>query len=54
MLKIRNEFDMASLTSHIGTKADLASVDKNFSTQEGKIATLDKNIVAIASDFETF
>ena len=54
MNKIRNEFDMSSLNKIIDAKANMESVNISFSSQEGKIATLDKNIVAIASDFETF
>ena len=54
MNKIRNEFDMTTLNSFISTKADQNTVNTSFQSQEIKIATLDKNIVAIATDFETF
>ena len=54
MNKIRNEFDMNSLSKFIGGKADQKAVTTSFKDQEFKIMTLDKNIVAIASDFETF
>ena len=52
--KMRNEFDMSSLNKIIALKASVELVDTNFYTQEEKITTLDKNIIAIATDFETF
>ena len=51
---MRNEFDMSSLNKIIALKASVELVDTNFYTQEEKITTLDKNIIAIATDFETF
>ena len=54
MINIRNEFDMTELKKWIDTKANKDSVNGDFQNHEIKIGTLDKNIVAIATDFETF
>ena len=54
MINIRNEFDMTELKKFIDTKANKDNVQGDFQNHEFKIGTLDKNIVAIASDFETF
>ena len=54
MVTIRNEFDMGNLRKFIDTKANKDVIANDFSNHEFKISTLDKNIVAIASDFETF
>ena len=54
MIAIRNEFDMTELKKFIDTKANKENVSSDFQNHEFKIGTLDKNIVAIASDFETF
>ena len=54
MISIRNEFDMSELKKFIDTKANKENVTNDFQNHEFKISTLDKNIVAIASDFETF
>ena len=54
LLSIRTEFDMTSLRKLLDTKATKAQVENDFSNHEFKISTLDKNIVAIAQDFETF
>lgn len=54
MINIRNEFDMTELKKFIDTKANKENVQGDFQNHEFKIGTLDKNIVAIASDFETF
>ena len=54
MINIRNEFDMTELKKWIDTKANKDSVNGDFQNHEFKIGTLDKNIVAIATDFETF
>ena len=54
MIAIKNEFDMGSLNKFIDLKANKENVANDFQNHEFKISTLDKNIVAIASDFETF
>ena len=54
MISIRNEFDIVALNRFIAQKANKESVQSNFQNHEFKISTLDKNIVAIAQDFETF
>ena len=54
MISIRNDFDMTELKKFIDTKANKENVAGDFQNHEFKIGTLDKNIVAIASDFETF
>ena len=54
MNKIRHEFDMATLNKFISSKADEMSMAASFQVQDVRIATIDKNLVAIASDFETF
>lgn len=54
MIAIRNEFDMGNLRKFIDTKANKEVIANDFQNHEFKISTLDKNIVAIASDFETF
>ena len=54
MLAIRNEFDMGQLNKFIDLKANKDSVANDFSNHEFKISTLDKNMLAIVQDFETF
>lgn len=54
MISIRNDFDMGALHKFIETKANKESIQNDFQNHEFKISTLDKNIVAIAQDFETF
>lgn len=45
---------MGALHKFIETKANKDAIQSDFANHEFKISTLDKNIVAIASDFETF
>ena len=54
MLAIRNEFDMGQLNKFIDLKANKDSVANDFQNHEFKISTLDKNMLAIVQDFETF
>ena len=54
IINMRNDFDVATIYKLIETKASKESVSGDFSNHEFKIKTLDKNIVAIATDFETF
>ena len=54
LLNIRQEFDRNEINRLIDTKANAEQVSNDFNNHEFKIAMLDKNIIAIASDFETF
>ena len=54
LLNIRQEFDRNEINRLIDTKANGEQVSNDFNNHEFKIAMLDKNIIAIASDFETF
>ena len=54
MIQIRHEFDIGKINKSINSKASKETVHGDFQNHEFKISTLDKNIVAIATDFETF
>lgn len=54
LLNIRQEFDRNEINRLIDTKANSQQVQNDFNNHEFKIAMLDKNIIAIAADFETF
>ena len=52
--KIKSEFDIEALHKLIDSKANTLSVANDFNNHEFKISTLDSNLMAIVSDFETF
>lgn len=54
MIQIRQEFDIVALTKNMEGMARKETVASDFKNHEFKIGTLDRNIVAIATDFETF
>jgi len=54
MVQIRQEFDIVGIQKAIEVKANKETVANDLQNHEFKISTLDRNIVAIASDFETF
>lgn len=54
MIQIRQEFDIVGIQKAIEVKANKETVANDLQNHEFKISTLDRNIVAIASDFETF
>jgi hypothetical protein len=51
---MRSEFDVHTLLKHIDKKANEDQVRNDFSNHEFKISTLDRNLIRMASDFETF
>ena len=53
-MKIKSEFDIDALHKLIDAKANTLSVANDFNNHEFKISTLDSNLMAIVSDFETF
>lgn len=54
MIQIRTEFDIVAISKSIENKANKETVANDLHNHEFKISTLDRNIVAMASDFETF
>lgn len=54
IVKMRQEFDIHALTKAIERKANEDQVRNDFSNHEFKISTLDRNLVRMANDFETF
>ena len=54
MIALRADFDMGALRKFIETKANKDRVTDDYQNHEFKIQALDRNIVAIAHDFETF
>ena len=52
--KIKSEFDIEALHKLIDSKANTLSVANDFNNHEFNISTLDSNLMAIVSDFETF
>ena len=54
IVNVRQEFDVDVLYKTIDGKANHDIVAENLKNQENKIQTLDRNILAIATDFETF
>lgn len=53
-IRLRAEIDIHSIQRQLERKANEDSVRNDFSNHEFKIATLDRNIIRMASDFETF
>ena len=54
LVKMRTEMDVHSMYKQIDRKANEEQVRNDFSNHEFKISTLDRNIIRMASDFETF
>lgn len=54
MIRLRAEVDIHSIQRQLERKANEDSVRSDFSNHEFKIGTLDRNIIRMATDFETF
>lgn len=54
LVSFRKECDFDSLRSLIRSKAEATQVTSDLENHEFKIGTLDRNLVAIANDFQTF
>lgn len=54
MVRIRNDLDVHVIVKSLEKKADTEDVKNDFSNHEFKICTLDRNIVKIATDIQTF
>ena len=54
LVKLRSEVDVHSINRNIDRKANEDQVRSDFSNHEFKIGTLDRNIIRMAADFETF
>jgi len=54
LVRLRSEVDVHGMQRQIDLKANEESVKSDFSNHEFKISTLDRNIIRIAADFETF
>lgn len=54
LVRLRSEIDVHSMQRQIDLKANEDSVKSDFSNHEFKISTLDRNIIRIAADFESF
>ena len=52
--RVKNEFDMNSLQKLISSKASQEKVTHDWQNHEHKMVTLDKNQLAMATDFATF
>jgi hypothetical protein len=53
-VRLRSEVDVHGMQRQIDLKANEEAVKSDFSNHEFKISTLDRNIIRIAADFETF
>jgi septal ring factor EnvC (AmiA/AmiB activator) len=53
-VQVRKEFDIEAMRKELRQKADLPQVNADLENHEFKISTLDRNLVCIANDFETF
>jgi hypothetical protein len=53
-VRFRNDIDIHSINRNIERKANEDQVRNDFSNHEFKIGTLDRNIIRMAGDFETF
>ena len=54
IIRIRKEIDLEGINKRIHGKANAEQVSNDLSNHEFKISTLDTNVMAIASDFESF
>ena len=51
---MRKEFDVDSIVNLVRKKADAEQVNSDLKNHEFKISLLDKNLIHIASDFQSF
>ena len=54
IVRLRQEVDVHSIQKQIERKANEDQVRNDFGNHEFKITTLDRNIIRMATDFETF
>lgn len=54
MVGLRKSMDIEGIMKKIHNKANAEQVSNDLSNHEFKIGTLDTNVMAIASDFESF
>lgn len=54
IIRLRAEVDIHSVMRQLDRKANEEQVRSDFSNHEFKITTLDRNIIRMAQDFETF
>ena len=54
MIRLRAELDIHSIHRQLERKANEEQVRNDFGNHEFKIGTLDRNIIRMATDFETF
>jgi hypothetical protein len=54
LVRLRADIDVHSITRQIEKKANEDQVRNDFGNHEFKISTLDRNIIRMAADFETF
>jgi len=54
LVRLRQDVDVHSIQKQIERKANEDQVRNDFGNHEFKISTLDRNIVRMATDFETF
>jgi hypothetical protein len=54
LVKLRSDIDIHTIYKIIEKKANEEQVRNDFSNHEFKINTLDRNLIRMATDFETF
>ena len=54
LVALRKECDIDEFKKSLRTKADSNEVKSDLENHEFKIGTLDRNLICIANDFETF
>jgi len=54
LVRLRAEVDIHAIMRQLERKANEDQVRSDFSNHEFKISTLDRNIIRMAADFETF
>jgi hypothetical protein len=54
LIRLRAELDIHGLYKQVEKKANEDQVKNDFNNHEFKIGTLDRNIIRMATDFETF
>jgi len=54
LVDLRNNFDLHAVKKEMMGKASEETVRSDFNNHEFKIGTLDRNLIRMAQDFETF
>lgn len=54
LVSFRKECDFDTLRSMIRSKAESSQVTSDLENHEFKISTLDRNLICVANDFQTF